>query len=167
MVRAFEKGKGKGQGAQRKRQGKGKGARRRQKKASRKERTATTADRSLLHLRRDSASTVMRKDILHVLAWRRRRTTRRAAAAASTTQASMTFLANFDVESAPKFVLGRFSIAQQAWLINSGASSRLVGDQMFDQMEVLQERKVRVDCSLASGEPIVLRGSVELQVFVV
>ncbi|CAE7258832.1 unnamed protein product [Symbiodinium sp. KB8] len=27
---------------------------------------------------------------------------------------------------------------KQAWLINSGASSRLVGDQMFDQMEVLQ-----------------------------
>ena len=54
---------------------------------------------------------------------------------------------------------------QHAWLIDSGASCHMIGEGMLDggHVEVLQESAVSVECSLASGEPIVLRRRVSLR----
>ena len=58
---------------------------------------------------------------------------------------------------------------QQAWLIDSGASSHLVGEGMLSSghVEILEEHAVSVQCSLASGEPITLRRKVDLKVLFV
>ena len=53
---------------------------------------------------------------------------------------------------------------QHAWLIDSGASCHMIGEGMLDggHVEILEESAVSVECSLASGEPIVLRRKVSL-----
>ena len=54
---------------------------------------------------------------------------------------------------------------QHAWLIDSGASCHMIGEGMLDggHVEILEESAVSVECSLASGEPIVLRRRVSLR----
>ena len=54
---------------------------------------------------------------------------------------------------------------QHAWLIDSGASCRMIGEGMLDggHVEILKECAVSVECSLASGEPIILRRRVSLR----
>ena len=54
---------------------------------------------------------------------------------------------------------------QHAWLIDSGASCHMIGEGMLDggHVEILEESAVSVECSLASGEPIVLRRKVSLR----
>ena len=59
-------------------------------------------------------------------------------------------------------IIGAFTFSfdeQCAWLIDSGASCHLVGEGMLagGHVEVFEERPVSIECSLASGEPIVLR----------
>ena len=54
---------------------------------------------------------------------------------------------------------------QHAWLIDSGASCHMIGEGMLDggHVEILKECAVSVECSLASGEPIILRRRVSLR----
>ena len=54
---------------------------------------------------------------------------------------------------------------QHAWLIDSGASCHMIGEGMLDggHVEILEECAVSVECSLASGEPIILRRRVFLR----
>ena len=50
---------------------------------------------------------------------------------------------------------------QHAWLIDSGASCHMIGEGMLDggHVEILKECAVSVECSLASGEPIIAYNS--------
>ena len=54
---------------------------------------------------------------------------------------------------------------QHAWLIDSGASCHMIGEGMLDggHVEILKECAVSVECSFASGEPIILRRRVSLK----
>ena len=53
---------------------------------------------------------------------------------------------------------------QKAWLIDSGASSHLIGESMLEHVRVLEETGVCVQCSLASGEPMTLTRKVKVEV---
>ena len=70
------------------------------------------------------------------------------------------------VEQVSMIGASTFSFEEQcAWLIDSGASCHLIGEGMLDgsHVEVLEEHPVSVECSLASGEPIVLRRRVSVR----
>ena len=56
---------------------------------------------------------------------------------------------------------------QRAWLVDSGASSHLIGENMLGHVHVLEETCVSVQCSLASGEPMTLTRKVKVEVFFV
>ena len=56
---------------------------------------------------------------------------------------------------------------QRAWLVDSGASSHMIGENLLGHVHVLEETCVSVQCSLASGEPMTLTRKVKVEVFFV
>ena len=58
---------------------------------------------------------------------------------------------------------------QRAWLVDSGASSHLIGETLLEggHVRILEESRVNVQCSLASGDPMTLTRKVKLLVMFV